>query len=147
MRQKQTARIKAFARRNDTQARQLIDGNDLNRKTYVIYVDAAIGEQEQQPMFTTAWSSYDATTRGNKLHLTHEAVSSSLEELCAIVEFASTSVWLKTKRGNIAPITTVSTRTRRKPIMPATTLALLPSFSRNFVSTLATSVILDTTFM
>lgn len=39
-------------------------------------------------MFTTAWTSHDATTRGNKLHLTREAVSSSLAELCAIVDFA-----------------------------------------------------------
>ncbi|KAH9379146.1 hypothetical protein HPB48_015918 [Haemaphysalis longicornis] len=88
MGQEQTARRHALGRRHDTQARQVIDSNDLTRKTHVIYVDAAIGEQEQQPMFTTAWTSHDATTRGNKLHLTREAVSSSLAELCAIVDFA-----------------------------------------------------------
>ncbi|KAH9362648.1 hypothetical protein HPB48_001255 [Haemaphysalis longicornis] len=63
MGQEQTARRQAFASGHDTQARQLIDGNDLTRKTHVMYVDAAIGEQEQQPMFTTAWTSHDATTR------------------------------------------------------------------------------------
>ncbi|KAH9376212.1 hypothetical protein HPB48_004228 [Haemaphysalis longicornis] len=78
----------SFCKTTRHQARQLIDRNDLTRKTHVIYVDAAIGEQEKQPMFTTAWTSHDATTRGNKHHLTCEAVSSSLAELCAIVDFA-----------------------------------------------------------
>lgn len=39
-------------------------------------------------MFTTAWTSHDATKRGNKLHLTRDVVNSSFAELCAIVDFA-----------------------------------------------------------
>ncbi|KAH6936013.1 hypothetical protein HPB50_012386 [Hyalomma asiaticum] len=63
-----SARRQAHARSHEKYTQEVRSGSHPHSSCQIVYVDASIGQQEQPPMFATAWTNLEATERGTKLH-------------------------------------------------------------------------------
>lgn len=83
-----SARRQAHARSHEKYTQEVRSGSHPHSSCQIVYVDASIGQQEQPPMFATAWTNLEATERGTKLHVALNVVHTSTAELYAILDFA-----------------------------------------------------------